>query len=104
MLAGSPSSPRNIAINRWLKSLDNAGWQIFMPEIADYEVRRELLCRCDLQCQSHYPVCSRRSMEQHSAMSVIGSKGKFSAPEDLLQISGIGEKKFARMQPFVKVR
>jgi competence protein ComEA len=30
--------------------------------------------------------------------------GKFTAPEDLLQISGIGEKKFARMQPFVKVR
>lgn len=30
--------------------------------------------------------------------------GKFAAPEDLLQISGIGEKKFARMQPFVKVR
>ena len=30
--------------------------------------------------------------------------GKFTAPEDMLQISGIGEKKFARMQPFIRVK
>ena len=30
--------------------------------------------------------------------------GKFTAPEDMLQISGIGEKKFAKMQPFVRIR
>lgn len=30
--------------------------------------------------------------------------GKFQAPEDLLQVSGIGPKKFERMKPFVKVK
>ena len=30
--------------------------------------------------------------------------GKFQAPEDLLQVSGIGEKKFAKMKPFVRVK
>ena len=30
--------------------------------------------------------------------------GKFQAAEDLLQISGIGEKKYARMQPYVRVK
>ncbi len=30
--------------------------------------------------------------------------GKFQSPEDLLQISGIGAKKFEKMKPFVKVR
>ena len=32
------------------------------------------------------------------------TSGKFTTPEDLLQISGIGEKKFAKMQPFVRVK
>lgn len=32
------------------------------------------------------------------------TNGKFTAPEDMLQISGIGEKKFAKMQPYVRVR
>ena len=31
------------------------------------------------------------------------TNGKFTAPEDMLQISGIGEKKFAKMQPYVRV-
>jgi len=30
--------------------------------------------------------------------------GGFKSAEDLLQVSGIGEKKFARLQPFVRVR
>ena len=30
--------------------------------------------------------------------------GKFQAAEDLLQISGIGEKKYAKMQPYVRVK
>lgn len=30
--------------------------------------------------------------------------GSFQTPEDLMQVSGIGEKKFARMKPFVKVK
>ena len=32
------------------------------------------------------------------------TSGKFTAPEDMLQISGIGEKKFAKMQPYIRVR
>lgn len=30
--------------------------------------------------------------------------GKFHSPDDLLQVSGIGEKKFARLKPFVRVK
>ena len=30
--------------------------------------------------------------------------GGFQTPEDLMQVSGIGEKKFAKMKPFVKVK
>lgn len=28
----------------------------------------------------------------------------FQTPEDLMQVTGIGEKKFAKMKPFVKVK
>ena len=44
------------------------------------------------------PAMAERILEFRQA------SGKFTAPEDLLQISGIGEKKFARMQPFVRVK
>jgi predicted nucleic acid-binding protein len=36
-------SPRNLACNQWLQSLGAAGSRVILPEIADYEVRRELL-------------------------------------------------------------
>jgi len=36
-------SPQSIACTQWLQSLDNAGKRIILPEIADYEIRRELL-------------------------------------------------------------
>ena len=29
--------------------------------------------------------------------------GRFASAEDLTQVSGIGEKKFARMQPYLRV-
>lgn len=36
-------SPQSIACAQWLQSLITAGAHIILPEIADYEVRRELL-------------------------------------------------------------
>ena len=30
--------------------------------------------------------------------------GRFAEPEQLMDVSGIGEKKFAKMKPFVRVR
>ena len=36
-------SPQSTACARWLQSLIDQGVRIFLPEIADYEVRRELL-------------------------------------------------------------
>jgi competence protein ComEA len=37
-------------------------------------------------------------------MTYRQENGKFAAPEDLMQVSGIGEKKFAKMQAFVRVK
>jgi hypothetical protein len=37
------ASAANVACAHWLESLALAGWKIIVPEIADYEVRRELL-------------------------------------------------------------
>lgn len=36
-------SPQGMACARWLQELITAGVQVVIPEIADYEVRRELL-------------------------------------------------------------
>jgi predicted nucleic acid-binding protein len=36
-------SPESTACNRWLQSLVTSGIQVVIPEIADYEVRQELL-------------------------------------------------------------
>ena len=36
-------SPQVLACNEWLRTLTSAGIRIVIPEIADYEVRRELL-------------------------------------------------------------
>jgi len=36
-------SPQSLACARWLQSLVTAGVQVVLPEISDYEVRRELL-------------------------------------------------------------
>ena len=43
-LASHPkSTPRGVACVGWLQSLIQAGTRVIIPEIADYEVRRELL-------------------------------------------------------------
>ena len=43
-LATNPRrSPLNVACAQWLQSLVAAGTRVIVPEIADYEVRRELL-------------------------------------------------------------
>ena len=43
-LATNPKpSPSNLACSAWLQSLIEAGVRVVVPEIADYEVRRELL-------------------------------------------------------------
>ena len=48
-LATNPKpTPVNLACAEWLQSLIAAGVQVFVPEIADYEVRRELI-RADKQ-------------------------------------------------------
>ncbi len=36
-------SPQSIACAQWLQSLVGSGTRVILPEIADYEVRRELL-------------------------------------------------------------
>jgi hypothetical protein len=52
-------SPQSLACTRWLQNLVTAGMRVILPEIADYEVRRELLrankvqgiARLDALCQ-----------------------------------------------------
>ena len=36
-------SPQSLACTRWLQGLIASGARVFLPEISDYEVRRELL-------------------------------------------------------------
>jgi hypothetical protein len=43
MITNPKSSPENEACKNWLAALAYAGAEIVIPEIADYEVRRELL-------------------------------------------------------------
>jgi hypothetical protein len=43
MLTNPKSSPENEACKNWLASLSYNGVEVVLPEIADYEVRRELL-------------------------------------------------------------
>jgi hypothetical protein len=43
-LATNPNrSPSNLACTRWLQELLAKGVQVLVPEISDYEIRRELL-------------------------------------------------------------
>lgn len=43
MITNPKSSPENEACKNWLASLAYNGTEVVIPEIADYEVRRELL-------------------------------------------------------------
>jgi len=43
MITNPKSSPENVACQNWLTSLADVGVEVVIPEIADYEVRRELL-------------------------------------------------------------
>ncbi len=43
MITNPKSSPENEACKNWLASLAYNGVELIIPEIADYEVRRELL-------------------------------------------------------------
>jgi hypothetical protein len=43
MVTNPKSSPENEACKNWLAHLASRGFDIVIPEIADYEVRRELL-------------------------------------------------------------
>ena len=43
MISNPNASPSNLQCYEWMESLIMSGAQVFVPEIADYEVRRELL-------------------------------------------------------------
>jgi hypothetical protein len=43
MVTNPKSSPENEACKNWLSRLSHQGVEIVIPEIADYEVRRELV-------------------------------------------------------------
>ena len=43
MVTNPRATPENLACNMWMVGLLRRGVRVFVPEIADYEVRRELL-------------------------------------------------------------
>ena len=43
LVTNPTASPINDACNEWLEALSGGGVRVVVPEIADYEVRRELL-------------------------------------------------------------
>lgn len=43
LLTNPKVTPNTLACARWLQALSNAGVRIIVPEIVDYELRRELL-------------------------------------------------------------
>lgn len=43
MISNPSATPANLECYNWMESLLTSGYQIIVPEIADYEVRRELL-------------------------------------------------------------
>ena len=45
ILANPRNPPHVIACRQWVARLQVAGWRLILPEIADYEVRRELIHR-----------------------------------------------------------
>ncbi len=43
LITNPKRSPESLACTRWLQTLTQEGIRVILPEIADYEVRRELL-------------------------------------------------------------
>lgn len=43
LISNTRATPGNLQSNQWLQNLLNVGVRVLVPEIADYEVRRELL-------------------------------------------------------------
>lgn len=43
LITNPKRSPESLACTRWLQTLIQSGIRVILPEIADYEVRRELL-------------------------------------------------------------
>lgn len=43
LLVNPKKSPQPVACRAWLNAMTAAGHQVFVPEIADYEIRRELI-------------------------------------------------------------
>jgi predicted nucleic acid-binding protein len=86
MLCQRPSkSPEVFACHQWLRSLAAGNWDVYLPEIADYELRRELLrlgnmasiARLDkFQSSVHYlsittPVM-RRAAQEWANVRIVG--------------------------------
>ena len=72
MITNPKSSPENEACKNWLASLAYNGVEVVIPEIADYEVRRELLRagkERGCHCGSHRRVFTSTQTDQGSDAS-----------------------------------
>ncbi len=75
-------SPQALACTLWLQTLVLAGTRVIVPEIADYEVRRELLRAGKLRGLSH--------------LDILGSKAEF------LPITTLAMREAARLWAFAR--
>ncbi len=53
ILTHPPNPPHVVKCRRWVANLQAAGWRVILPEISDYEIRRELLLRASATGIAH---------------------------------------------------
>jgi hypothetical protein len=53
ILANPRNPPHVVACRQWVAALQMAGWRVVLPEIADYEVRRELILHNSVSGLAH---------------------------------------------------
>jgi predicted nucleic acid-binding protein len=88
MITNPKSSPENEACKNWLAKLASRGFDIVIPEIADYEVRRELLRagpfphnkktrpRSPGRVERHDPICADHHADHVAGRGVLGIREK----------------------------
>jgi hypothetical protein len=83
MITNPKSSPENEACKNWLAHLASRGFDIVIPEIADYEVRRELLragkdrglARLDA-LKGHARLCAYHNGRDAQGRRILGDRPK----------------------------
>jgi len=92
--ANPTASTENYEVNNWLRSLLAYGVQVIVPEIADYEVRRELLRRNNRRAIARLdelrvalddlPITTRVMLKAAEYWALARQQGRVTAPDPAL--------------------